>query len=55
MIIISNSLASFNMPAYIMYNQYPVVLSSSPWAGQGKEFCLVIYDAVRCWLFICAS
>lgn len=31
-----------------MYNRYPVVLSGSPCAGRGKEFCLVIYDAIRC-------
>lgn len=33
----------------------PVVLPGSPGARWGKEFCLVIYEAIRCWLFICAS
>lgn len=46
---------SFNNQAYIMYNQCPVALSGSPCAGRGKEFCLVIYDATRCGLFIRAS
>lgn len=46
---------SFNKQAYIMYNQNPVVLTGGPGARWGKEFCLVIYEDIRCWLFIYAN